>query len=422
MELEGEKEMNDWLNKPWVIRVISLFLAILTFLVISFDNQDTRSADVGSFDSIFNNSRESETLEDVPVNIVIDDEKYVVSGVPEVVTMSLTGTVSVVQSTVTQRNFDVYVDLEGLSPGTHTVPIKHDGVSSRIDVSFEPENIEVTIEERGSGTYDVAVDYSNLDQMPEGFEIASVTVTPQQVEITSAQSVIDRISSVKAFVDVEGIKESMTLTDVPVRIYDNEGNQMNARIEPGTVTVDLEVINPNKEVPIDVTTSGELPDGVRLIETSVEAENVTVYAPSSQLEDIEQVETEPIDLSEITETTTLEVALLVPDNATSLSRETIDVTVEVEEETETTLENIDITIDNVTDGLNATFVSPESGQIAVTFSGFPSDLEAMNVDQLDLVVNANNLDEGEYDRPLEYNQLDDINVTLPLENVTIRIN
>ena len=414
--------MNDWLNKPWVIRVISLFLAILTFLVISFDNQDTRSADVGSFDSIFNNSRESETLEDVPVNIVIDDEKYVVSGVPEIVTMSLTGTVSVVQSTVTQRNFDVYVDLEGLSPGTHTVPIKHDGVSSRIDVSFEPENIEVTIEERGSGTYDVAVDYSNLDQMPEGFEIASVTVTPQQVEITSAQSVIDRISSVKAFVDVEGIKESMTLTDVPVRIYDNEGNQMNARIEPGTVTVDLEVINPNKEVPIDVTTSGELPDGVRLIETSVEAENVTVYAPSSQLEDIEQVETEPIDLSEITETTTLEVALLVPDNATSLSRETIDVTVEVEEETETTLENIDITIDNVTDGLNATFVSPESGQIAVTFSGFPSDLEAMNVDQLDLVVNANNLDEGEYDRPLEYNQLDDIKVTLPLENVTIRIN
>lgn len=414
--------MNDWLNKPWVIRVISLFLAILTFLVISFDNQDTRSADVGSFDSIFNNSRESETLEDVPVNIVIDDEKYVVSGVPEVVTMSLTGTVSVVQSTVTQRNFDVYVDLEGLSPGTHTVPIKHDGVSSRIDVSFEPENIEVTIEERGSGTYDVAVDYSNLDQMPEGFEIASATVTPQQVEITSAQSVIDRISSVKAFVDVEGIKESMTLTDVPVRIYDNEGNQMNARIEPGTVTVDLEVINPNKEVPIDVTTSGELPDGVRLIETSVEAENVTVYAPSSQLEDIEQVETEPIDLSEITETTTLEVALLVPDNATSLSRETIDVTVEVEEETETTLENIDITIDNVTDGLNATFVSPESGQIAVTFSGFPSDLEAMDVDQLDLVVNANNLEAGEYNRPLEYNQLDDINVTLPLENVTIRIN
>ena len=414
--------MNDWLNKPWVIRVISLFLAILTFLVISFDNQDTRSADVGSFDSIFNNSRESETLEDVPVNIVIDDEKYVVSGVPEVVTMSLTGTVSVVQSTVTQRNFDVYVDLEGLSPGTHTVPIKHDGVSSRIDVSFEPENIEVTIEERGSGTHDVAVDYSNLDQMPEGFEIASATVTPQQVEITSAQSVIDRISSVKAFVDVEGIKESMTLTDVPVRIYDNEGNQMNARIEPGTVTVDLEVINPNKEVPIDVTTSGELPDGVRLIETSVEAENVTVYAPSSQLEDIEQVETEPIDLSEITETTTLVVALLVPDNATSLSRETIDVTVEVEEETETTLENIDITIDNVTDGLNATFVSPESGQIAVTFSGFPSDLEAMNVDQLDLVVNANNLEEGEYNRPLEYNQLDDIKVTLSLENVTIRIN
>lgn len=414
--------MNDWLNKPWVIRVISLFLAILTFLVISFDNQDQRSADVGSFDSIFNNSRETETLEDVPVDIVIDDEQYVVSGVPEVVTVALTGTVSVVQSTVTQRNFDVYVDLDGLSPGTHTVPIKHDGLSSRLDVSIDPTEVEVTIEERGSGTYDVSVDYSNLDQMPEGFEIESATVVPDTVQITSAKSVIDRISSVKAFVDVEGIKESMTLTDVPVRIYDNEGNQMNARIEPSTVTVELEVINPSKEVPIEVKTSGELPEGMRLVETSVGADNVTVYASSDQLDSIEQVETTPIDLSEITETTSLDVELLIPANATSLSREIIEVTIEVEIETETTLENIDITIDNVTDGLNATFVSPKSGRIAVTLSGFPSDLDEINVDQLDLVVNANNLQEGEYNRPLEYNQLDNIQVTLPVEDVTIRIN
>lgn len=422
MELEGEKEMNDWLNKPWVIRVISLFLAILTFLVISFDNQDQRSADVGSFDSIFNNSRETATLEDVPVNIVIDDELYVVSGVPEVVTMSLTGTVSVVQSTVTQRNFDVYVDLEGLSPGTHTVPIEHDGISSRIDVQFEPENVEVTIEERASGTYEVMVDYSNLDQMPEGFEIESAVVTPTTVEITSAQSVIDRISSVKAFVDVEGINESMTLNDVPVRIYDNEGNQMNARIEPGTVTVELTVINPKVTVPIELNTTGELPEGVRLVETRIALEEVDVYASSNTLADIDMVETEPIDFSTVSETTTLDVALVIPDGGTRLSVETVEVTLEVETETETTLEDVDITVDNVTEGLSATILDPESGTISILLSGYPSDLDRINPERLDLTVNADNLIEGEYNRPLEYNQLDNIRVTLPLEDVTIRIN
>lgn len=414
--------MNDWINKPWVIRGISLLLAISTFLVISFNNQDQRNADVGSFDSIFNNSRETETLEDVPVDIVIDDEKYVVSGVPEFVTMSLTGTVSVVQSTVTQKNFDVYVDLEDLSPGTHTVPLKQDGISNRIDVSFEPENVEVTIEERGSGTFDVEVDYSNLDQMPEGFEIESATVTPKTVDITSAESVINRIASVKAYVDVEGIQESMTLTDIPVRIYDNEGNQMNARVEPGTVTVELKVVNPSKEVPIDVTTSGELPEGLRLVSASSERENVTVFAPSDSLDDIEQVETAPINLSEITETTTIDIELTIPENATSLSTETIEVTVEVEEETETTLDNVDITINNLTNGLTATIVNPESGRLPVTLKGFPSDLNSINANQLQLVVNANNLTEGEYDRPLEYNQLENIQVTLPREDVTIRIN
>lgn len=414
--------MNDWLNKPWVIRVISLFLAILTFTVISFDNQDTRNADVGNFDSIFNSSQESVVLEDVPVNIQIDDEQYVVSGVPELITMELSGTLSVVQSTATQRNFDVFVDLNDLGPGDHTVPIEYDGISNRLNVRTDPESIDITIEERGEDEYQVRIDYTNLDAMQEGFEVESATVTPSVVTITSAQSVINRISDVRAVVDLEGIEESTTLDDVPVRVYDNEGNQLNVRIEPNTVTVDLSVINPNKTVPIELETTGELPEGFNLIDIEIlDDAEVQLFAASEVLDVIEQIETEPVDLSTLTESTEVTIALDLPEGIRESSIDEVTVRVELEETTETGLENVEIELDNLSQDLETNFIDPETGRLNVSVSGYPSDLAGVEASDLRLSINLDGLSSGEHELPIEIDAPENVTVALPRDDVTVAL-
>ncbi|PXW86835.1 YbbR domain-containing protein [Streptohalobacillus salinus] len=414
--------MNDWLNKPWVIRVISLFLAILTFTVISFDNQDTRNADVGNFDSIFNSSQESVVLEDVPVNIQIDDEQYVVSGVPELITMELSGTLSVVQSTATQRNFDVFVDLNDLGPGDHTVPIEYDGISNRLNVRTDPESIDITIEERGEDEYQVRIDYTNSDAMQEGFEVESATVTPSVVTITSAQSVINRISDVRAVVDLEGIEESTTLDDVPVRVYDNEGNQLNVRIEPNTVTVDLSVINPNKTVPIELETTGELPEGFNLIDIEIlDDAEVQLFAASEVLDVIEQIETEPVDLSTLTESTEVTIALDLPEGIRESSIDEVTVRVELEETTETGLENVEIELDNLSQDLETNFIDPETGRLNVSVSGYPSDLAGVEASDLRLSINLDGLSSGEHELPIEIDAPENVTVALPRDDVTVAL-
>lgn len=414
--------MNDWLNKPWVIRFISLFLAVLTFLMISFDNQDTRSGDIGTFDSFFNSSQETVTLEGVPVSIQIDDSNYVVSGVPETVTMALTGTVSVVQSTATQRNFDVFVDLEDMEPGQHTVPIQYEGISNRITVDFTPEFVEVSIEERGSNEYTVEVDYSNRNEMPPGFEVESATVTPEVVRITSSQGMIDRVSSVKAFVDLEGISESLTLTDVPVRVYDNEGNQLNVRVEPSVVSVDLVVVTPNITVPITLQTENELPDDVRLVSLEIEGDDsVQLFGPSIVLDMIEEVTTESLDLSTITESTTETLTLNIPTGIEESSQTTVTVTIEVEEETEVTFEDLEIEFDNLEGGFEAEFIDPESGTSNVSLLGFPSDLEGFTSSDIRLFVDLSQLESGEYTQPIVVEGPEDLNIDLPFNEVTLLI-
>ncbi|SEO89439.1 YbbR domain-containing protein [Amphibacillus marinus] len=413
--------MNDWLNKPWVIRITSLFLAVLTFFVISFDNQDTRTADIGGIDSIFNSSQETEVIDDVPVSIQIDDERYVVSGVPQTVSLTLQGTVSVVQSTAMQRNFDVFVDLEDLEPGTHVVPIEYEGISSRLNVAIDPPEVEISIEERGMAEFEVTVDYTNLDQLQAGFELGGATVTPGTVTITSSQSIIDRISIVKAFVDVEGIGESLSISDVPVRVYDNEGNQLNARVEPDTVSIDVEVNSPNKTVPIELQTTGELSEELQLVSIELDQEEVQVFAAETDLTTINEIITEQIDLTELTESTTVEVDLVAPDAARLLSTNSVAVSIELEELTEQTIEDVEIEVENLSNAFTSSFLNPETGMINLTVIGFPSILTELSQSDFQLMIDLSGLNDGEHQVPIELSAPNNLEVTLATEEATIQL-
>lgn len=412
--------MNDWLNNTWVIRIISLVLAVLTFIIISFDNQNNRSADVG-FDSFFSSSQETQTLENIPVNILIDDENYVVSGVPQTVSVTLEGTVSVVQSTATQRNFDVFVDLEDLEPGTYRVPLEYEGISNRLDVSIEPAEIEVSIEERATSEFDVLVDYTNVDGLQDGFELLEANVYPPTVQITSSKSMVERISIVKAFVDVDGVGESMEIQDVPVRVYDNEGNQLNVRIEPETVDVGINVDNPSKTVPIEIQTTGNLSSELQLITIEPDIEDVQIFASEADLADIDEIYTTPINLADVKEDTSFEVELDLPDTVRLASEQSVTVFIAVEERIEATFENVEIELENLMPDYSATFLNPVDGQIDINVTGYESEIDEIDTSAIRLSIDLGDLEEGEHQVPIEVYGLNDLDYNLAIEDAIVRI-
>ncbi|GGM39235.1 CdaA regulatory protein CdaR [Paraliobacillus quinghaiensis] len=412
--------MNDWLNNPWVIRIITLFLAILIFMVVTFDNQDNQADDVG-FEFPFSSSQETQVVEDVLVNIEIDRDRYVVSGVPKSVSVTLEGTVSIVQSTATQQNFDVFIDLEDFGPGTYTVPLQYDGISDRLDVSVDPSEIEVTIEERSDVEFEVKADYINEDKLEAGYELTEASIDPSTVVITSSKGVTDRIAVVKAVVDVEGIGESLEIEDVPVRVYDSEGNELNVRVEPSTVDVTVNVDNPNENIPVEVDTIGQLPDNIRMVSISAETEEVQVFAAQSELDDISEIMTEAIDLSEITEDTTVEVGLNSPENVRLIEPSTVTVNIDVEQTIEETIESVAITTENLDNSYTASFVTPFDGEVDVSVKGFESDIEDIGLEDFQLTIDASGLEPGEHQVPISVTSPSDLNAVPSVEIATIRI-
>lgn len=407
--------MDKWFQSKWFVRALALAFAIVLYIFVNVDQNTS-----GSESTFLGLSTESQTLKDVPVDIRMDSENYVVSGVPETVAISLEGTPGKLTPLLMQRNFDVYVDLEGLGEGEHTVELEHT-LSNDITGYIEPKSVEVTIEEKATEQFSVVADFINDDKMAEGYELIDYVVEPETVTITSSKSVIERIGAVKVYVNLEGLDDSINKRELPVNVYDTQGNEMSVRIEPENVQVSAEVDNPSKSVPLAVETTGELPEGYALNSISANVEEVEVYSTSDVLEEISEITTKEIDLSEITESGTIDAELALPEGVNAPEMETIEVTIDVEQAQ--VFENITITEEGLADGQAVTYVDPESGEMDISITGTESDISELTAEDFSVSIDLSGLDPGEHVIPVTIEGPDNENITATgaVEEVTIEI-
>ncbi|MCC2251794.1 hypothetical protein JUJ52_17765 [Virgibacillus sp. AGTR] len=409
--------MDNWFRSKWFVRVVSLAFAVLFYVFVSVEVQNIPNNDGLTFPS-GDSSQELQTLDDVPVNIKIDNEKYVVSGVPEYVSVSMEGSAGFLTPTIKNRNFNVYVDLQGLKAGEHTVELQHD-ISSELDVYIEPKRIDVTIEEKATKEFNVMVDFLNESQIAEGYELGDYEVNPKTVTITSAKSVIDKIGIVKAYVDLSNLDKPINNREVPVNVYDNQGSELNVNVEPGNVIISADIDNPSKKVPLSLKTSGKLPEGYALSSISANVEEVEVFASNSLLQNIDEITTEDIDLSKIEQSGTIEAKLALPEGASAPGVENIKVDVEIEQTK--TIKALPINVESLGDGQEVSFIDPSNAELDITVTGNQADIAKLKADDFQASINVEGLDVGEHDVPITIEGPDGVTVEAEFEQATIEI-
>ncbi|GGJ96049.1 CdaA regulatory protein CdaR [Lentibacillus kapialis] len=407
--------MDNWFKSRWFVRAISLAFAIglYVFVQVEIDQYQNDSR------LLPNSGDDAQTVEDVPVNIRIDEENYVVSGVPEAVAVTLEGSTGTLTATAQQENFDIYVDLENLEPGTHTVDLEYTGIPEELKVYIEPKTIEVTIEERVSEQFNVAVDVINMDQLPKGYQVGDSRTEPDQVTITSSKEVIEQIAIVKVFVDVSETAESIDNREVPVNVYDARGNELNVRVEPENVNASVDINNPSKNVPVNVETTGELSNGYSLSSISPNADEVKVFGPNEVLQNIEQVSTEAVELSDLTESGTIDVELDLPNGASVPDSESVEVQVELEQTR--TFEAVPIDVGYLGDGQDISFTEPGDQKMNVTVTGNQAEVSGLTAADFNVSIDAEGLEAGEHEVPVIIEGPDGIEMNGEFEQAVIDI-
>ena len=402
--------MDKWFQSKWFVRVISLILAVSMYLFVTMETDKTAD------DSLIipGATNEVQVLEYVPLEVRIDSDQYVVSGVPEVVTVTLEGKTSILTPIARQQNFTVFVDLRDLEEGEHEVEVEHENIPEGLTAYIEPKTITVNIEKRATKEFKVEVEFVNMDKFPVGYELGTPEVNPETVTIVSSESIIEQIALVKVFVDVADLTQSITNREVPISVYDIQGNVLNVRVEPQSVNVSVLVEKPGKTVPLNVKTTGELPEGLTIDEITA-PEEIEIFGKRAILNEINEISTKEIDLSKISESGELEVEVDFPEGVTA-DQEKVKVNIQLTEEK--VIEEVSIDTVGQTNH-NISFVRPDNPTLNVIAIGHDQLIKKLKKDEINASINVSNLNEGEHQVSLSVSGPNNIKLEPEFNQVTI---
>ena len=316
--------MDKLMDNPWFMKGVAFLLAFLLFSTVSDGKNDKAS------DENVPSSQNSETIENVPVKSYFDKDNLVISGVPNTVDITIEGPKSIVQSTKTLKDFEVYVDLSDAKIGKQKVKIKIRDISDKLDIKISPSSANVTVQEKVTQEFKVEAEF-NSDLLDEGYIAEQPILEPNKVKVTGAKGDIEKISYVKATVDLIGPIQETVTKQATILVLDQNLNKLNVTVEPETVEVTIPIKNSSKTVPINIIQKGNPQNGIIIDEITLDKKEAKIIGKEEIIKAIESVRAE-VDISKITENTTINIPIIVPDGITKVTPEVVKATIKVKKE------------------------------------------------------------------------------------------
>lgn len=419
--------MDRLLNSHWVVKITAFLIALMMYTTVYNDDQ--------LVDSNGNNSNigGEELPKTVELNARYDKEKYVLIGKPDRIRVEFTGSPADLTNFELQREPTAFIDLTGKGPGQYKVSIKIPNVPDDIEVHFIDETITVTLHEKATETFQVTVQLINEDKLPRGYVAGNPELETEEISITGAKEIIDEIAYIRGFVNVADTKVTI-IQEVKLQAYNKDFDPIDIKFDPEVIEVTVPIDNPNKGVPISVEEQGTLPEDLELISATLNEEEITVYAPEDVLDELSTISV-PIDLSEITEDTTIEVDVPLPEGAFYSTPGKISIEVDVEQVEETsadevsqdstassrTFSDLAIQIRGLSENEQASFIEPQFGIFELTVKGNEKDLQGLSKDDIVAFVDVESLEEGQHDVEIQVDVPDQFTFEQQLSEATLTI-
>ncbi len=419
--------MDKWIDKlidtKWFIKVVALVFALFLFEAVYEPDKDVSSINVPSL-------QDTEVISDVPVKTYYDTDNLVVSGVPETVDVTIKGPKTLLQPAKVQRNFEVYVDLENAEIGTKKVPIQIKNISDKLKVTIDPAYVNVSIQEKITADFKVDIEF-NKSLLEEGFISETPDIAPNTVKITGAKDIVERISYVKATVDIKGPINETIRKEAQVVAFDKDMNKLDVIIEPGTIEVVIPVKSLSKTVPIVINEIGTLPSNIRINSITLNTDEVKIFGRQDILDKTDSVRVE-VDVSEVSGDAEISLPIIIPEGITDVNPTTVKVVIDTsviedetdEEEVKTenrTFSSLPITLSGLANQFEAALQSPATGTASLTVIGKSDIIHQISASDFNLFLDLSTLGEGEHEVKINVSGPANINWKLATETAKITI-
>lgn len=236
---------------------------------------------------------------------------------------------------VSAEDFQAWVDLEGLEPGTHALPVRVECARCAQDfiqiASYDPREITFSLEAHKQTTFTVQAVPGGT--VAPGYAAGPIQASPPEVTVSGPASLVERVDRVEAHFSIQGLRQSLEQT-VDVQPVDEQGQAVaGLTVSPEEVQVLVPVrLKPGfRDVAVSPDTVGNVAEGYLVTNVTIEPPVVTVSGPTEVIDNMAGVlQTEPVSIEGATETVEERVELLLPPGVQLVGVHTVEVTIEVD--------------------------------------------------------------------------------------------
>lgn len=297
-------------KKDNIAKLIALITAIVLWFIVM--NEQNPPADM---------------TYQVPLHVKNVQADHFVSHDNDTVEVVVRGPRSIVAS-VPEDEFYAYLDMADLAEGYHKVKV-HVVVPSGLElVGVTPDKCDITLDKMVQETRKVELAYSGL--ATEGVKVDEVKTEVEKVKLDGPSLLVSQVAKVVAHIDLDK-KEQDFSEEVDIIAVDSAGNEISGvTITPNKTSIKGKVISVPVEKTVDVNFQmiGELPAELALKGLKADADTIVISGYRSNVEKVTSLKTEPLNLSNITGSTTVALSILFPEGI-SANKQTITVTIDV---------------------------------------------------------------------------------------------
>jgi YbbR domain-containing protein len=302
----------------------------------------------------------------------------------------------------------------------------------RSNLTLSRTAIPITIESIASKELPISVDEG--DTTPDkNYEVGQTTVNPEKIVVSGPESMINRIDSAVAEIDVTGMSQDSTVTGT-VKLYNKSQEEISQETIDNELTFDtgsqevsvaVDLWRKQSDVALDVKYYGSPKYGYQVTDVTTVPETITVVGDDDALTDLTNagnritIPADFISVSGATDDVTKEIDLseVISGNlrVAESSSETVTVTVTIlpEDTKELSLDVDAIAIQNLSSSLTVTY---DTTELKIRVRGTQSALNKISSEDVTASVNLSGYTEGDYTVPVSVTLPDNIELS---EDATI---
>ena len=391
--------MDNWKNKQKIIvQLVCLLLSLGLWIYVTNIENPIKSYELSRVPVEIKNA---DSLKDAGLALSPNQEFYV--------NLKIEGNSQDLFS-VDKSDFTISVDLNEfvLKNGENKITVNIENSPSTVKIK-NSNGLTITINTEAYSTKEVPVKSKINVISKSSYYVATPIFSPETIIVSGPESLVNKVTKVVAEGEESNAIKTIVKDYIVTPVDENDKEITGVELSQKWAEAIIE-INEGKIVPIKINTTGTLPSGLRLKSISSTTTEIGITGPESALSSINEIGTETINLSEIKDSTNIDVALGIPDGILIHNGENSITVSIVVEKVQTKEFIIDYSMIGQQEGIT---VVPDNNKVTITVSGFE--------DVLNSLTEANftaELDVSEYIEEGEFSKVPTVNL-VGVDNVNI---